>query len=123
MTQSQTLPAGQAVAPAHPLARLTAEEIDLARRACINADLVNVTTRFAYLGLEEPAKSEVLEWTPGDAVSRRVRIFLLDVATGAGRDVVVSISDGHVVSATDLDPLVDGHPPILLEEFDSLTRS
>ena len=118
MTQSQTLPAGQALAPAHPLARLTAEEIDLARQRCIDAGLINETTRFAYLGLDEPAKSEVLEWAPGDAVSRRVRIFLLDVATGAGRDVVVSISDGQVVSARDLDPLVDGHPPILLEEFE-----
>ena len=118
MTQSQTLPAGQALAPAHPLARLTAEEIDLARQRCIDAGLINDTTRFAYLGLDEPAKSEVLEWAPGDAVSRRVRIFLLDVATGAGRDVVVSISDGQVVSARDLDPLVDGHPPILLEEFE-----
>jgi primary-amine oxidase len=118
MTQSQTLPAGQALAPPHPLTRLTAEEIDLARRTCIDAGFINGTTRFAYLGLDEPTKSEVLGWTPGNAVSRRVRIFLLDVATGAGRDVVVSISDGQVVAARDLDPLVDGHPPILLEEFE-----
>jgi len=102
----------------HPLARLTAEEIDLARRVCIDAGLIGETTRFAYLGLEEPAKDDVLQWTPGAPVNRRVRTFLLDVATGAGRDVVVSISDDAVVSARDLDPLVDGHPPILLEEFE-----
>jgi primary-amine oxidase len=117
MTQSQTMTAGHAVAAVHPLARLTAEEIDQTSRVCIDAGLVDETTRFAYLGLEEPAKADVLQWTTGDPVNRRVRAFLLDVATGAGRDVVISLTDQTIVKVRDLDPLVDGHPPILLEEF------
>jgi primary-amine oxidase len=117
MTQSQTIAAGQAVTTDHPLARLTADDIDHARQICIDAGLVGATTRFAYLGLEEPSKAEVIKWSAERPVDRRIRTFLLDVGTGAGRDVVLSLTDARVVAVRDLDPLVDGHPPILLEEF------
>jgi primary-amine oxidase len=49
-------------------------------------------TRFAYLGLEEPPKDEVLAFRPGDPVERRARAILLDTATGEARDVVVMVS-------------------------------
>ena len=47
------------------------------------------TTKFALLGLEEPEKRFVLDFSPGELVDRRVRAVLLDVATGAAQIVVV----------------------------------
>jgi primary-amine oxidase len=101
----------------HPLRRLTAEEIDEARRVLGEAGLLAPTTRFAFLGLEEPAKPEVLGWRPGDPVNRRVRAVLLDVATGKVVDAVVTVTEHEVESVTEVDCASAGQPPILLEEF------
>jgi primary-amine oxidase len=101
---------------AHPLDRLTEAEIDRAREAVAAAGLFGETIRVAYLGLEEPPKAQVLAWRPGESIDRRVRLVLLDMATGAGHDAIVSLTDG-TVQAVKLDPHVDGQPPIILEEF------
>ncbi|MDQ3577144.1 MAG: primary-amine oxidase [Actinomycetota bacterium] len=104
-------------APAHPLARLTAQEITAARALFETQGLVAESTRFALLALEEPAKAEVLAFSCGDPVDRRVRAVLLDIATGRAQDVVASLSRASIEEVRELDPLVDGQPPILLEEF------
>ena len=57
-----------APAVTHPLDRLTAEEIAAARAILDAAGLLNPTTRFAYLGLDEPAKSR------GARLHRRHRV-------------------------------------------------
>jgi primary-amine oxidase len=101
----------------HPLRRLTAAEIQEARRVLEDADLLTPTTRFAYLGLEEPTKDQVLGWSPGDVVERRVRAVLLDVATGRTTDTVVTLTEHEVESVTEIDCASAGQPPILLEEF------
>jgi primary-amine oxidase len=102
----------------HPLDRLTADEIDRARTLCAEAGLVDEHTRFAYLGLDEPAKQEVLAFREGGpALDRRVRAVLLQLTTGAGRDVLVSLTAGKIVRDRLLDSTVDGQPPIVLEEF------
>jgi primary-amine oxidase len=101
----------------HPLQRLTAEEILAARTVIDRAGLLSSNTRFAFLGLEEPAKAEVLAFKPGDAVDRRVRAFLLDVDTGRTRDVVASISRGEVERVTEVNVAESGQAPILLEEL------
>jgi primary-amine oxidase len=101
----------------HPLARLTSIEIEESRRLLEAEGLLTETTRFALLALEEPEKAVVMAFSPGDEVERRVRAVLLDIATGASRDVLVSLTQARVVATRDLDPLVDGQPPILLEEF------
>jgi primary-amine oxidase len=101
----------------HPLRRLTADEIQEAHRVLAEADLLTPTTRFAYLGLEEPTKDEVLAWSPGDVAERRVRAVLLDVATGQTTDTVVTLTEHEVESATEIDCASAGQPPILLEEF------
>lgn len=103
--------------PAHPPRRLGAEEIRRARDALVGQGLVGEHTRFAYLGLEEPPKDEVLAFRPGDPVERRARAILLDTATGDARDVVVSITRGVVESSVALDPVRDGQPPIMLEDL------
>ena len=101
--------------PEHPLDRLTAGEIDAARE--LLADTLTPTTRFAYVGLLEPPKAEVLAFSPGDPVSRTVRALLLDTATGVGRDVRVSLSEHRILSDRTIDGPTQGHVPILEEEF------
>jgi primary-amine oxidase len=106
-----TAPAG------HPLARLSAAEIDSARTLFQKHDLLTPTTRFAMLALEEPTKDAVLAWRTGDPLDRRVRATLLDVATGQVRAVVASVSREEIDQVTEVDTAVDGQPPILLDEF------
>jgi primary-amine oxidase len=101
----------------HPLQRLSADEIDAARELLARSDLLTDTTRFALLALDEPDKASVLAYRDGDPVDRRVRAVLLDVATGRSRSVVASLARDTVDSVTDLDPAVDGQPPIMLEEY------
>ena len=101
----------------HPLARLTAEEIRAARALLQGAGLLTKATRFAVLALEEQPKQEILAFAPGDPVDRRVRAVLLDSDTGQSRTVLASVSRDEVDQVTDVDPAVDGQPPILLEEF------
>ena len=48
----------------HPLQGLSAEEIRAARQLLVDRGLVDDATRFAYLGLEEPAKPDVLSSAP-----------------------------------------------------------
>lgn len=103
-------------AGAHPLARLSAEEMRQARAVLSAAGLVQESTRFTYVGLEEPAKGEVLD-TGGALVPRRARVILLDVATGVATDTVVSLTKGEVDSRRVLDPVRDGQPAIMLEEY------
>jgi primary-amine oxidase len=96
---------------------LTAEEIRGVRALLDQAGLISATTRFAQLGLDEPDKQTVLDFSVGDPIDRQVRAILLDVATGSARVVVVSLSRGEVDSIVDVDPVADGQPPILLEEL------
>jgi primary-amine oxidase len=101
----------------HPLQRLAADEIDAARELLARSDLLTDTTRFALLALAEPDKAEVLAYRDGDPVDRRVRAVLLDVATGRSRTVVASLTRDTVDTVTELDPAVDGQPPIMLDEY------
>jgi primary-amine oxidase len=101
----------------HPLQRLGADEIRLAKTLLAEHGLVGAHTRFAYLGLEEPPKGEVLAFRAGEPVERRVRVILLDEATGDAADVVASLTrrvvDAHVV----LDTARQGQPPIMLGDL------
>ncbi|HEV8529670.1 MAG TPA: tyramine oxidase, partial [Actinomycetes bacterium] len=101
----------------HPLQRLSVEEIRAARTLFEGKGLLTPTTRFALLGLEEPPKDVVLSFVPGDAVDRRVRAVLLDTANGQAQAIVASLSRGEFDSIVDINPAVDGQPPILLDEL------
>ncbi|GAA4312592.1 primary-amine oxidase [Klenkia terrae] len=104
----------------HPLSRMTAEEIEIARGLVADAGLVQPSTVFVYVGLAEPHKRDVQEFTPGSPVERRLRLLLLDRATGAGRDVLVSVTAGTVVSDTEIDGVADGQVPITDAEFEAI---
>ena len=99
----------------HPLEQLSAEDVSAAREVLDAAGLVGESTRFVYVGLEEPPKSAL---SGTDAVpDRRVRALLHDVARPNGRDVVVSVTERAIVSDRVLDAATDGQLPVLDEEF------
>jgi primary-amine oxidase len=100
--------------PPHPLDPATAAEYLAGREILAAAGLLAEPTRFAYYGLEEPPKDEVL----GDAATdRRLRAFLLNTGTGESTDAVVSLTGQKVVSARRLDPPADGQLPIIDSDF------
>ena len=103
---------------AHPLDMTTADEVDAVRAALVAAGLLTATVRFAFFAPEEPAKADVLAHAAGDAVDRRFRAVLLDLASGRSWDTVVSTTSGAVVSSRELDPPRDGQPPIIDTEFE-----
>jgi primary-amine oxidase len=104
--------------PSHPLDPLTAEEFARAREILAGAGKLGPSVRTPVVLLDEPAKDAVLAWQPGDPIDRRVRATLLDVATGRAAETVVSVTGGAIASYTELDPLTDGQPQILFEEYE-----
>ncbi|WP_215454081.1 primary-amine oxidase [Streptomyces sp. ATCC 21386] len=102
----------------HPLAPLTPSEITAARAILAEAGLLTDTSRFAYLGLEEPEKDLLMAHAPGDPVDRRVRVMLHDTAGAPAHDVVLSLTRRTIDSDHPLDAVKDGQLPILEEEFD-----
>ena len=109
--------------PAHPLDPATAAEYLAGRDIMAAAGLLAEPVRFAYYGLEEPPKDEVLASTAGD---RRLRAFLVNTDTGESTDVVVSLTHTEVVRARRLDPGKDGQMPILDSDYaaaDEITKA
>ena len=100
--------------PAHPLDPATAAEYLAGRDIMAAAGLLADPVRFAYYGLEEPPKDDVLAGTADD---RRLRAFLLNTDTGESTDVVVSLTHQQVISARTLDRGQDGQLPILEGDF------
>jgi primary-amine oxidase len=100
---------------AHPLDPATAGEYLAGRDVMAKAGLLADPVRFAYYGLEEPPKLQVLAGEPTD---RRLRAFLVNTDTGESADVVVSLREQAVISATRLDPKTDGQMPILESDYE-----
>ena len=59
-------------APAHPLGSLTPAEITAVRAIVAGLDGVDEATRFAYVGLEEAPKGEILAWERGEAEAQAI---------------------------------------------------
>ncbi|MEV6067749.1 primary-amine oxidase [Nocardia sp. NPDC052001] len=100
------------------LESLSADEIGAVREILTAAGKVGPTGRFVYVGLNEPDKAEVVAHQLGTAPApeRLARALLLDIATGASRDVLVSLTRGEIHSDTAIDGS-RGQVPILEEEF------
>ena len=112
--------ATDASAPVHPLSSLTAAEIEAVRGIVLGLPTTTDRTRFVYVGLEEPAKGEILAWEAGgETPERRARVQLLDMATTRSSDLVVSIDAASVVSEHVLDGTA-GQLPILDAEFEEV---
>ncbi|MBH0130245.1 primary-amine oxidase [Salinibacterium sp. NK8237] len=106
-------------APQHPLSSLSADEITAIRDIASTVDFFTTTTRFVYVGLEEPAKNEVKAWEAagGEMPDRQARVMLLDLATGHSSDNIISLGLGAVISTSVLDGSA-GQLPILDTEFE-----
>ena len=123
VTGSAGAPGAVPAPPAHPLSPATAREYLAGRQILAAAGLLAEPVRFAYYGLEEPPKDEVLaaagrpDHRPDHRPDRRLRAFLIDVTTGAASDVVLSLTDERIISRAILDPRTDGQPPILDADF------
>ena len=116
-------PVSSGPGPAHPLDPASAAEYLAGRDIMAAAGLLAEPVRFAYYGLEEPPKDQVLAGAPAD---RRLRAFLVNLDTGESADVVVSLTGRGVVSARTLDPARDGQMPILESDFpavDEITKA
>ena len=106
--------------PRHPLDPLTADEIEAARGILVSAGLLGDTVRVPMLLPDEPTKDELAAWSPGEPFDRRVDVTLMDAATGALVEAIVSISREAVVAKRELDPsrAPYGQPQYLFEEYD-----
>src|SRR5215831_17134049 len=102
--------------PAHPLDPASAAEYLAGLDLMAAAGLLAEPVRFAYYGLEEPPKDQLLG-TPRSQPDRRLRAFLIDLGTGESADVVVSLGRREVVSVRRLDPRTDGQLPIIETDF------
>ncbi len=105
---------------AHPLDPLTAAEISAGRSILVDAGIVTDSTRFPAVLPVEPSKESVAGFRPGDEIERRILFVLLDPATGAASEAVVSVTTERLVThtplATDKPPY--GQPQYLFEEYD-----
>jgi primary-amine oxidase len=97
----------------HPLATLTAAEIEAAV-ALVRADRrLPDGARFAYVGLLEPGKEAVHRFSPGDPVERRVRLVVVGSPRADLTEVVVALHDDRVEV---WDEVPDMRPGLLMEE-------
>src|SRR5689334_20224801 len=112
----------------HPFDPASAQEYLAGRDILVAAGLLAEPVRFAYYGLEEAAKDDVLAGPvlAGTGADRRLRAYLVNLDTGESTDVVVSLTHAKVVSARTLDPAQDGQLPILESDFarvDEITKA
>ncbi|MFT4263331.1 MAG: primary-amine oxidase [Nocardioides sp.] len=105
---------------AGPLTSLTGEEITATTRLLAEGGHTTASTRFAYVGLVEPHKSEVLAFRAGTGgrPDRIARALLLDTATGDSLDARVNLTAG-TIDTIPVDP-AHGQLPILIEEFSAI---
>jgi primary-amine oxidase len=117
MTDAAIRPAELGSLVTHPLDPADGAEFLAGRQILADSGLLGDTVRFAYYGLEEPPKDEVLAAPQDGRPGRRLRAFLIDVATGVSADAVVSLDENRVVSHRVTDPPSEGQMPIFSEEF------
>jgi primary-amine oxidase len=117
---SETVAVSAPVSVDHPLAMLTAEEVRAAVEILRSDDRIGPDARFVHVVLHEPAKADLLAWSPGDPVVREVRALAV---TGPGLrlvEAIVSVTRGELVH---LD-VVEGMRPALLfgESIDAVAK-
>jgi primary-amine oxidase len=110
-------------APApHPLAPLTAAEIEAASAAVKAAKSLKDTARFVYISLYEPAKHDVIAFENGAAPApdRLVKVVLRERAERATYEGLVRLPTGGAAEAAeviDFKRVPGVQPSVMLEEF------
>ena len=115
LVDAQDSAAGVPAPAPHPLAPLTATEIEAASRAVKVAKGLSDAARFVYVSLYEPAKGDVIAFEQGGtAPDRLVKVVIRDRAEHATFEGVVKLPDGEVIRYTQLPGV---QPSVMLEEF------
>ena len=96
-----------------PYATLSADELQRVSETLRAHGALGEAQRIAYVGLDEPDRTEVAAGRP---VPRRARVPLLETDTGRARALSVDIGTGEIVTDVDIDPEHDGQVPLLQEE-------
>lgn len=81
----------------HPLDPLSADEVRAARDIVVSELGLPTTAKFAMIRLQEPDKSAVRSFHPGDAMERSAFVVVLDRVAGTLHDGTVSLTDGRIV--------------------------
>lgn len=76
---------------AHPLDPLSKDEIALAAKVLKDAGRATAASRFQTIALNEPPKSEVLDFKPGDAFRREAFVIVYERAANKTFDSVVDL--------------------------------
>src|ERR1700689_538649 len=98
----------------HPLDPATADEYLTGRKIMADAGLLTDPVRFAYYGLEEPPKQDVLGGAPA---ARRAGAPPNNPETAEATDVLGALTQARVVGARALDTGAEGQLPIIDSEY------
>ena len=105
LVDAQDSPPGPPVPVPHPLAPLTAAEIEAASAAVKTAKGLAGTARFVYVSLYEPARQDVIAFEQGGpAPDRLVKVVIRERAEHATHEGIVRLPDGELTSSTELVP-------------------
>ncbi len=97
----------------HPLDPLTIEEVATAVAISRNDKHLGRHYRFAVVSLQEPDKSVVNRFQPGDPIERQVFLVVLDNDTGISYEAVVSLNQDCLIS---WQPMPGIQPRIMTDE-------
>jgi primary-amine oxidase len=115
LVDAQDSAAGTPAPLPHPLAPLTAAEIEAASAAVTAARDLGGSARFVYVSLYEPAKQDVIAFEQGGpAPDRLVKVIIRERAEHATHEGVVRLPDGEVVEFRHVPGV---QPSVMLEEF------
>ena len=98
----------------HPLEPLSREEVATAIAIIRDERNLGETIRFTTVVLNEPPKNVVLNFKDGDPINREALMILLDNATGAVYEVVVSLTQKTTIQWKHIPEV---QPAIMLDEF------
>ena len=101
-------PDGAGAAPKHPLDPLAAEELLVIRDVLASSGRFSQNTKFAWIELEEPAKSLVERFEPDHAFPRRAQLAALDFGRRKSFAVTVDLAARRLDGVQDLAPLQPG---------------
>ncbi|KQR94026.1 MAG: primary-amine oxidase [Microbacterium ginsengisoli] len=104
----------------HPRDPLSADEIAAARAVLVEAGLLGSSVRVPMLLPDEPSADDLSRFVSDGTLDRRVDVTLLDTATGAVTEAIVSITRGTVDAVTPIDTASHpyGQPQYLFEDYE-----
>jgi len=104
---------GRVAPQRHPLDALTKDEVDIAVAILRSANRADQDTRFAFIGLDEPTKSELARFATGAQLVRRAFVVVFDRRMDRTSEAVVDLDSGQLASWREIP---DVQPPLMTED-------